>query len=701
MQQIAAYNVLPDESKVVLPDGQILKISYNSQDSILKFTNGSFIQFAYLNTLADIYNYSSIEMNLLIFDEVTQFTGEEYEFLKTRVRTGDDRPLRVLCASNPGDIGHNYFKERFISSSDPNVHYVPEQVYEEVIRDEETDEEYTATRVFIPAKVQDNPNEHIKRDYRRHLNTIADPQLRRALLYGDWDTFMGRVYTEWAPEIHVLPELPEGLKIEDCSCFIGFDWGYHDPAVATWIAYAPENLLGVRHLYAYREIHEVGKTPQWWARTIADIISNEPIEYMILPHDCFSHLGGNKTIANTFADYDVPYVRADSMTHAAKMHRIALLHQLLTLADDKVPYLQFLENCSNNIRTIPTLPYSKTRPEEIDDKADDHCLHGDTLIQTDKGRIKIKDLVGTSGYLWSLGKLEKYHSVRQTGIKEIYELSFLDDSVVKCSGEHLFLTTTRGWVRAIDLRPSDMIQLCSESDNYFSYDSTIQQSTILSLWSLLSTRWRAFASNCLSISQRKHSFGLSYSSQRSESNQQSDRKLSSAFSKGAFKRAFSFTGRSSSTKETLQGGSLAKSRHLASFISRETMAQKTLQTCKRKISCSSRTQGVFSDLFSLWQRVYSALLSSKNMSRPLYTSLSLRTKKSSALVYNLEVENTHCFSIEGGITVHNCFDSTTYALMVISDAEGYILDTTPGREPEAYNTNDFTKALRDSEARWA
>lgn len=372
LQQVAPYNSLPDNAKATLPDGSLLTIKYNSQDSILRFSNGSFIQFAYLNTLADIYNYSSIEMNLLIFDEVTQFTGEEYEFLKTRVRTGEDRPLGVWSASNPGDIGHNYFKERFIASANPEVNYIPGEVFKEIIRDEETDEEYITTRVFIPAKVTDNPNDHIRKDYRRHLNTIADPQLRKALLLGDWDTFMGRVYTEWDNSIHVLTDLPEGLNLEDCNIFIGFDWGYHDPAVATWLAYAPENELGIRHLYAYREIHEVGKHPKWWAETIADIIKNEPIEYMILPHDCFSHLGGNNTIASVFSDHDVPYVRADSMTHAAKMHRIALLHQMLSLAEDDLPYLQFLTTCQNNIRTIPTLPYSKTRPEEIDDKSEDH-----------------------------------------------------------------------------------------------------------------------------------------------------------------------------------------------------------------------------------------------------------------------------------------------------------------------------------------
>lgn len=371
LAQLAPYQNLPMRDKLVLPDGKPLTINYNSQSSKFSFSNGSFIQFAYLNHTGDIYNYSSIEMHTLIFDEVTQFTGQEYEFLKTRVRSGDDRPLHTISASNPGDIGHNYFRDRFIKNPDPNIVYIPGEPYLETITDEETGEQYTTSRVFIPARVSDNPNKFIQQDYRRQLSAIADPQLRRALLLGDWETFMGRVYTEWNDDLHIIRgKLP--VDIRDCELYIGFDWGYNDPGVATWIARTPPDENDIRHLYVYREIHERQRNPKWWAMTIAGIIKDEPIETMILPHDCFSHLGGQRTIASYFDDEQIPYVRADSQSHGAKMHRIALMHQLLSLASDGMPSLQFHESCISSISTIPTLPYSKTRTEEIDANADDH-----------------------------------------------------------------------------------------------------------------------------------------------------------------------------------------------------------------------------------------------------------------------------------------------------------------------------------------
>lgn len=377
-KQVAPYSALPDHMKSTLPSGRPLTIKYNGQDKIFRFSNGSFIQFAYLNTLADLSNYSSIEMHWLGFDELTQFQEEEYMFLLTRVRADDLRPLRVRAASNPGDIGHNWVKERFIQSIDPGVKYVPEVPYEEVFEDPDTGERYTRSRVFIPAFVQDNPNQHIQQEYKRNLNAIKDPQLREALLHGDWSQFAGRIYSEWDPELHVIyGKLP--VDLDACEKFIGFDWGYRDPAVATWLAYAPENEDGVRHIYAYREIHEVGKNAKWWAKTIANIIKDEPIQYMVLPHDCFSHTGGSgHTIADVFDTEDIPYVRADSLSHAAKMHRISLLHDMLAITGDGQPQIQFHGNCANNIATIPTLPYSKTRPEEIDDKADDHDFDSTT-----------------------------------------------------------------------------------------------------------------------------------------------------------------------------------------------------------------------------------------------------------------------------------------------------------------------------------
>lgn len=364
MSQIAKYQNLPDAKKAVMSDGRKLTITYNSQESIFKFSNGSFIQLAYLDTIADRYRYQSAEIHVLLIDELTHFLEDDYEYLKTRIRSKDVRRLRVMASTNPGGVGHGWVKERFIRSKNPEIKYEPEKPFFDI--------NTGMSRVFIPAKVTDHPSKNFIDSYLLILNAIPDEQLRVALRDGDWDVFEGQVYTEWDKNRHIISKLPVDLR--ECERYIGFDWGYNDFASAIWIARAPANEQGVRHLYAYREIYDRQKSPTWWSEQISSIIADEPVEYMILPHDCFSHLGGNQTIARTFSDYDIPHIRADSLSHRAKMHRQALLHQLLENSADGTPYFQVHTNCANVIRTLPDLPYSDTKPEEISDKSEDHAF---------------------------------------------------------------------------------------------------------------------------------------------------------------------------------------------------------------------------------------------------------------------------------------------------------------------------------------
>ncbi len=371
MGQIAKYQALPDNRKANLTDGRKLLITYNSQESVFKFSNGSFIQLAYLDSVADRYRYQSAEIHVLMIDELTHFLQDDYEFLKTRIRSKDARRLRVMCATNPGGVGMGWVKERFIKRREYKFNdgsqgqYKPEKEY--------TDPHTGLARVFIPAKVTDHPIALFRESYLKVLNAIPDENLKAALRDGNWDKFEGQVFTEWDKQKHILNgPLPVDLNL--CEKFVSFDWGYNDWACATWLCRAPENEQGVRHIYAYREIYDRQHPPQWWAEQIEKITRDEPIEYLILPHDCYSHLGGNMTIARVFQDQGLPIIRADSLSHKAKMHRMALTHQLLQVSPDGTPYLVVHSNNANLIRTLPDLSYSDTRPEEIDDKAEDHAF---------------------------------------------------------------------------------------------------------------------------------------------------------------------------------------------------------------------------------------------------------------------------------------------------------------------------------------
>lgn len=342
------------------------KINFNGSSHTWKFPNGSFIQYAYCQYDADMYRYQSAEIHILLVDELTHFKQEWYDYFKTRVRSGKPRNLRVMACSNPGNIGHGWVKKYFVDKGDQVIF---------------TDPKNGRTRQFIKAIIDDHPDAHFRANYILTLESITNDRLREALRWGNWNTFEGQVFMEWDERIHVINRLPtwfddrnEEVTILSTSLkFVGHDIGRRDPGAAHWVAVAPENDYGVVHYYVYREFHQQYKDARTWATEMKDVINDEPIEFIVLPHDAFAigH-GAARSYASEFSDMDLPYVRANSLSHGSRMHRQNLLHQLLQTSPDGTPYLQVLDTCPNLIRSLPDLSYSTTVREEIDPKADDH-----------------------------------------------------------------------------------------------------------------------------------------------------------------------------------------------------------------------------------------------------------------------------------------------------------------------------------------
>ena len=76
------------------------------------------VTFGYLSRPLDKFRYASSEFQYIAFDELTDFSEEDYLFLFSRLRRSaslKDVPLRMRSASNPGGRGHAWVKERFIA----------------------------------------------------------------------------------------------------------------------------------------------------------------------------------------------------------------------------------------------------------------------------------------------------------------------------------------------------------------------------------------------------------------------------------------------------------------------------------------------------------------------------------------------------------------------------------------------------------
>ncbi len=338
-------------------------VKYNSQKNIFTFPKTSFIQLAYLDNEADKYRYQSAEIHTLLFDELTHFTQDQYEYIKTRVRSDKPRRMRVMSASNPGNVGHGWVKAYFIDPAPPMTMFNDGEI----------------TKKFIPASIDDHPVRSFRDSYKKQLNALSDEMLKKALLYGEWDLFAGQVFTEWRRGIHVYDDTP--VDFGACDRYIGLDWGYNDPTAIYWVARTPEAEDG-RHYYVYRELYGNMKRPEEWAYEIAEIVKTEPVEFLAMPHDTYSNQGGSRPIVDQFREvFDrlnvrITIVRAPSGTHADKISRQALMHQMLATSYLNKPYLQVHNSCLNLIRTLPMLNYDTTRSEEIDKNADDHAYDG-------------------------------------------------------------------------------------------------------------------------------------------------------------------------------------------------------------------------------------------------------------------------------------------------------------------------------------
>lgn len=138
------------------------RVHWNENDKVFTFPSGATLTFGYLDTEQDKYRYQGAEFQFIGFDELTQFTEAQYSYLLSRLRRTmilGDVPLRMRSAGNPGGIGNDWVKARFIDSG-------PE-------------------RPFIPAKLEDNP--HLDQAAYRASLAGLDDVTRAQLEHGDWN----------------------------------------------------------------------------------------------------------------------------------------------------------------------------------------------------------------------------------------------------------------------------------------------------------------------------------------------------------------------------------------------------------------------------------------------------------------------------------------------------------------------------------
>jgi len=161
---------------------------FSSTDFKWTFPSGATLQFGYLEKERDKFRYQSAEFHYIFFDELTQFSQTQYTYLFSRLRRltrkalydlgiDIDIPLRMRSATNPGGVGHEWVKNRFIGSVANPVNH--------------------PGRLFIPSRLEDNPSLD-QESYEESLQEL-DSVTRAQLRMGDWtaDSRGGKFHRHW------------------------------------------------------------------------------------------------------------------------------------------------------------------------------------------------------------------------------------------------------------------------------------------------------------------------------------------------------------------------------------------------------------------------------------------------------------------------------------------------------------------------
>jgi hypothetical protein len=340
---------LIDKSRELYPKA-FKGAKFREVEKLWNFPSGAKIEFGFLEKDADVYRYQGQAYSWIGFDEITHLPTEfGWNYLASRLRTTNPELQTYLrCTANPGGVGAQWVKKRYVEASEPNTTFKGKD---------------GLTRKFIPALLQDNPYLAEDGEYERMLQSLPAVQ-RRQLLEGNWDVAEGAAFAEFTPDVHVIApfELPawwERVK--------GIDYGYAAESCCLWGAIDPDD----KTIIIYRELYRKGLTGEALADTITQMEENEVKSIPgVLDTAAWARTGyTGPTIGETLVNRGHKLRRADKNRIAGKTQ----IHEHLRQREAGRPRLQIFSNCVNLIKELQGIPLSTTNPEDVDTKAADHA----------------------------------------------------------------------------------------------------------------------------------------------------------------------------------------------------------------------------------------------------------------------------------------------------------------------------------------
>ena len=345
---------------------------YSEKGNFFRFRGGARLYMAYLENDHDAEHYQGWSLTRLYVEEVTQFSSSTPIMrLLATLRSAKKIRCQMRLTCNPGGPGHHWVKSMFIDNG----------AYNSIV-----DADTGITRVFIPAKLLDNPALLMNDPrYVDRLRSVGSPELVRAWLEGDWNVIEGAFFPEFTEARHIIQPF---TVPKHWTRFRAMDWGSAKPYAVLWFSVVQDDypigngrVLPRGALVAYRELYgasapNVGvKLP---AEKVAGLIKaseaeGEEIDYGVLDPAAFAVISG-PSIGETLGINGVYFRRADNtrLSIPKRMGGFDQIRQRLQGDGDGRPMLYVFSTCRDLIRTLPMMQHDDVNPEDMDTDGEDH-----------------------------------------------------------------------------------------------------------------------------------------------------------------------------------------------------------------------------------------------------------------------------------------------------------------------------------------
>lgn len=262
-----------------------------------------------------------------------------------------------------------------------------------------TDRETGTQRVFIPARLEDNPAlTQNDPGYERRLRSFGSPGLVKAWRWGIWDIVAGGFFDDiWRPDRHVLPvrAIPASWRRRR-----SFDWGSTSPAsLGLWavadgseqikgldVVFPRGSLIRIGELYTVqRDEHGIAQPNvglRWSNERLGMAIAKASSSWpswsgCVADPSIFTGSGGPSIYkqlrdAAKTAGHTLVFTRADNSRVAGWQSMRTMLEESGKDRAEK-PGLWIMENNIDWIRTVPVLQRDRTKGDDVDTEAEDHA----------------------------------------------------------------------------------------------------------------------------------------------------------------------------------------------------------------------------------------------------------------------------------------------------------------------------------------